>query len=103
MQFFAERVRLARRLRDEQADVRKTVRSHPELKSTYLSVRAAEDFAARRIADPKDRERFLLLMREAMAASIKNGEPLPATRLKDRAKAEEPVKIGKAPSPEFQW
>jgi hypothetical protein len=100
VQFFAERVRLARRLRDEQADVRKTVRSHPELKSTYLSVRAAEDFAARRIADPKDRERFLLLMREAMAASIKNGEPLPATRLKDRAKAEEPVKIGKAPTPE---
>ena len=33
--------------------------------------------------DPKDRERFLALMREAMAASIQKGEPLPAVRLRD--------------------
>jgi hypothetical protein len=70
VKFFAERARLARRLRDEQADVRETVRAHPELKSSFLSVRAAQEFAARQIADPKDRERFLTLMREAMAASI---------------------------------
>jgi hypothetical protein len=83
VQFFAERARLARRLRDEQADVRETVRAHPELTSSFLSVRAAQEFAARRIADPKDRERFLTLMREAMAASIQKGEPLPAVRLRD--------------------
>ena len=41
VQFFAERARLARRFRDEQADVRETVRAHPELKSSFLSVRAA--------------------------------------------------------------
>jgi hypothetical protein len=89
VQFFAERARLARRLRDEQLDVRESVRAHPELKSTFLSVRAAEEFAARRIADPKDRERFLALMREAMAASIQKGEPLPAVRLRDRSQAQE--------------
>ena len=89
VQFFAERARLARRLRDEQADVRETVRAHPELKSTFLSVRAAEEFATRRIADPKDRERFLALMREAMAASIQKGEPLPAVRLRDPSRTEE--------------
>ena len=89
VQFFAERARLARRLRDEQADVRETVRAHPELKSSFLSVRAAQEFAARRIADPKDRERFLSLMREAMAASIQKGEPLPAVRLRDRSRTEE--------------
>ena len=89
VQFFAERARLARRLRDEQADVRETVRAHPELKSSFLSVRAAQDFADRRIADPKDRERFLSLMREAMAASIHRGEPLPAVRLRDPIKKEE--------------
>src|SRR5271155_615230 len=89
VQFFAERARLARPLRDEQADVRETVRAHPELKSSFLSVRAAQEFAARRIADPKDRERFLSLMREAMAASIHRGEPLPAVRLRDPSKAEE--------------
>jgi hypothetical protein len=93
VQFFAERARLARRLRDEQADVRETVRAHPELKSSFLSVRAAQDFAARRIADPKDRERFLSLMREAMAASIHRGEPLPAVRLRDPLKKEEPAML----------
>jgi hypothetical protein len=82
--FFAERARMARRLRDEQADVRESVRAHPELKSTFLSVRAAEEFAAKRIANPQDRERFLELVRGAMSTSIRKGEPLPSTSLRDR-------------------
>jgi hypothetical protein len=80
--FFAERARLARRLRDEQTDVRAAVRERPELRSTFLSVRAAEEFAARRIADPKDRERFLELVKGAMASSIQKGEPLPSVSLR---------------------
>lgn len=80
--FFAERARLARRLRDEQADLRATVRERPELRSTFLSVRAAEEFAAKRIADPKDRERFLELVKGAMASSIQKGEPLPSVSLR---------------------
>jgi hypothetical protein len=84
--FFAERARLARRLRDEQIDVRESVRAHPELRSTFLSVRAAEEFATRRISDPKDRERFLALVRGAMAGSIQKGEPLPAVRLRTNSK-----------------
>ena len=98
--FFAERARLARRLRDEQVDVKKTVRAHPELKGTFLSLRAAEDFAATRIKDPQDRERFLTLMKGAMAGSIRKGEPLPAVRLRDpeskapatKPKREEPTR-----------
>jgi hypothetical protein len=89
--FFAERARLARRLRDEQIDIRESVRAAPELKSTFLSVRAAEDFAAKRIADPKDRERFLALVKGAMAGSIHKGEPLPSVRLKDGVKRAEPA------------
>lgn len=80
--FFAERARLARRLRDEQADLRAAVRERPELRSTFLSVRAAEAFAAKRIADPKDRERFLDLVKGAMASSIQKGEPLPSVSLR---------------------
>jgi hypothetical protein len=80
--FFAERARLARRLRDEQADLREAVRERPELRSTFLSVRAAEEFAARRIADPRDRERFLELVRGAIASSIHRGEPLPSVSLR---------------------
>lgn len=83
VKFFAERARLARQLREEQLDVRESVRAHPELKSTFLSIRAAEAFADQRIADPKDRERFLELVRGAMAGSIRKGAPLPSTKLKD--------------------
>jgi hypothetical protein len=83
--FFAERARMARRLRDEQADVRQSVREHPELKSTFLSVRAAEEFASKRIANPEDRERFLELIKGAMSASIHKGEPLPSTSLRERS------------------
>jgi hypothetical protein len=82
--FFAQRARLARRLRDEQADVRESVRAHPELKSTFLSVRAAEEFAASRISNSQDRERFLELVRGAIATSIRKGEPLPSTALRNR-------------------
>jgi hypothetical protein len=84
--FFAERARLARRLRDEQADLRAAVRERPELRATFLSVRAAEAFAAKRIADPKDRERFLELVRGAMANSIQKGEPLPSVSLRAAGK-----------------
>jgi hypothetical protein len=83
--FFAERARLARRLRDEQGDIREMLRERPELRSTFLSVRAAEEFAARRIADPKDRERFLELVKDAMTGSIRKGAPLPAVRLRDQS------------------
>jgi hypothetical protein len=100
VQFFAERARLARQLRDEQVDIKETVKAHPELKGTFLSVRAAEEFAAARIKDPQDRERFLGLVKGAMAGSIRKGEPLPAVRLRNpeskapaaKLKREEPTR-----------
>jgi hypothetical protein len=84
--FFAERARLARQVRDAQADTRRAVQSQPELLSTFLTLRGAQELAERRIADPKDRERFVALVREAMAGSIKNGEPLPNVKLRERTK-----------------
>ena len=97
-EFFTDRARLARRVRDAQQDARRAVKSHPELASTYLSLRGAQEIAEHRIADPKDRERFLTLVREAMAKSIKNGEPLPAVRLRERPQQPE-HKIPSAPLP----
>ena len=82
--FFAERARLARQVRDAQADARRAVKSHPELLSTYLTLRGAEELAQKRIGNPADRERFVALVREAMAGSIKNGEPLPDVKLRER-------------------
>ncbi len=89
--FFAERSRLARQVREDHIDVRETVRAHPELKSTFLSVRAAEEFARQSIQNPQDREKFLALVRGALAGSIKNGEPLP--RVNMRKQKEDPERI----------
>jgi putative DNA primase/helicase len=86
VQFFAERAKLARRVREAQMDCRSTMKGHPELLSTYLTLRGAQEVAERRIADPRDRERFLTLVREAIASSVKGGEPLPAVRLRGLAK-----------------
>ena len=89
--FFAERARLARRVRDEQVDVREAVRTHPELRSAFLSVRAAEEFAARKIQNPGDRARFMELIKGAMAGSIQNGQPLPTVKLKTPARTSSPT------------
>lgn len=51
VQFFADPAQLARRVRDLQLDARRTVKSVPELVSTYLSLRGAQDIAERRIVD----------------------------------------------------
>jgi hypothetical protein len=85
LQFFSERVKRARLARDAQLDARDEARKHPELRSTFLSLRAAEELAARRIPDPQDREKFLSMLREAMAGSIKRGEPLPDIGLRKKA------------------
>lgn len=82
VQFFAERAKLARRVRDSQTDARRDVKAHPELMSTYLTLRGAQELAERRISDPKDREKFVALVREAMAGSIQHGEPLPTVKLR---------------------
>jgi hypothetical protein len=95
---FVARARRARLVRDGQTDAREAVRAHPELKSTFLSLRSAEELAAQRIADPKDRERFLSLVREAISGSIKRGEPLPEVRLRERDQEKAPAPP--APKPE---
>jgi hypothetical protein len=84
VKFFADRQRLARQLRDSQLEARETVREHPELKSTFLSIQAAQAFASQNIKNPADRERFMTQLRAVMAASIQKGEPLPEIRMRDR-------------------
>jgi hypothetical protein len=86
LQFLTERARRARLARDVQLDSRDAVRERPELRSTFLSLRAAEELAAKRIANPDDRERFLSMVREAIAGSIKRGEPLPDIQLQKKAR-----------------
>ncbi len=86
--FFSERARRARLARDAHLDTREAVRQRPELQSTFLSLRAAEQVAAQRIANPEDRERFLKMVREAITASVQRGEPLPDISLRQKSPAD---------------
>lgn len=85
LQFFSDRAKRARLARDEHLDTREAVRQRPELRSTFLSLRAAEQLAAERIANPEDRERFINMVRDAIDASVQRGEPLPDINLRKKS------------------
>ena len=84
VQHFAERTRVARQALARHLDARDAVRAHPELRSAFLSLRAAEVVAAKRIPNAEDRERFVALVREAMVKSVSRGTPIPDVRIREQ-------------------
>lgn len=86
-EFFAQREAAAEMLRNPSIHPRQGVAQHPELAGTYLHLHAAE-IAARTIRDPQDRQKFVALIRSALAASVAAGEPLQPVRLRERRAAE---------------
>jgi hypothetical protein len=84
-QFFADRARDARRLRERHEDTRAALEKRPELKSGFLSMRAAHEFAERQIPNPQDRKRFLEGVQSAINGSILKGMPLPNVRLRENS------------------
>jgi hypothetical protein len=97
-EFFEARAAAAQRVRDSSVPAKEAVRQHPELVGTYLQVHAAE-LAAKRFRDPEDRALFVAKVRAALAESVARGEPLPAVRLRDRAKARTPDAREREPEP----
>ncbi len=95
--FLEERARAAQTLRDTSIDPKTGGRKHPELTGSYLQVRAAE-LAAQQLRDPQDQKRFVEKVREALAASVARGEPLPPVRLKEEPKVE-PRSPARTPEP----
>lgn len=88
LQFFSDRARRARLARDAHLDTREALRQRPELRSAFVSLRAAEQLATQRIANPQDRERFLDMVREAISDSIQRGEPIPDIKLRSKARTD---------------
>ena len=82
-EFFERREAAATVLRNPTIQARHGVTQHPELAGTYLNLRAAE-IAARVIRDPQDREKFVSLVRSALADAVAAGEPLQPVRLRER-------------------
>lgn len=96
--FLEERARAAQTLRDASIDPKTGGRKHPELAGSYLQVRAAE-LAALQLRDPQDQKRFVEKVREALAASVARGEPLPPVRLKEERKVEPRSRPPRTPEP----
>jgi hypothetical protein len=51
-------------------------RNHPELLGAYWALDSAGKVAEARIRNPESRERFVQLVREALAHAIERGEPI---------------------------
>ena len=86
---FESRAAAARTVLDPSVTPKQGTANHPELVGTYLQVHAAQ-LAARMIRDPEDRARFVAMVRATLADSVARGEPLPAVRLRERAKPRTP-------------
>ena len=96
--FFEARAVAAETLRNPKIEPKEAVRRHPELASTYLHLKGAEEVAARRIRDPEDQRKFVSLVRAALANSVERGEALQPVRL--RKAPEEPTKSARTPARE---
>ena len=78
--FFADSLQRARRDRELQLADQKALRERPELRSAFISLHVAREFAERNIRDPRDRELFIERVRVVMSLSLKNGTPIPEPR-----------------------
>lgn len=88
LNFFSDRARQARLARDAHLDTREALRQRPELRSAFVSLRAAEELATQRISNPEDRKRFLEMIREAISDSIQRGEPIPDIKLRNKTRTD---------------
>lgn len=79
--FLEARREAAQTLRDPSIAPAQGSRQHPELLGAYLQVHAAE-LAAKQFRDPQDQQRFVALVRGAVADSVARGEPMPAVRVR---------------------
>ncbi|MBM0105786.1 hypothetical protein JM946_13680 [Steroidobacter sp. S1-65] len=84
--FFDERERLSRVVRDASLSPKLATHHHPQLAGTYLQLRLAE-LIAQRLKHPQDQRRFVHLVRNAMADAIARGEPMKILELRARGGA----------------
>jgi hypothetical protein len=95
--FFADRETLANVLRNPSISPQRAIRDRPELAGTYLQLRAAE-LAAGMFQDAQNRERFVAVVRGALADSVARGDPLETVRLRERRATPEAERDPEPPS-----
>jgi hypothetical protein len=84
VKFFADSIRRARRRREARLADSGAMRERPELRSAFISLRIAEQFAERNIRDARDRVLFVERVKAVMALSAKTSAPVHATPTRRR-------------------
>jgi hypothetical protein len=82
--FFARREAASREILNGDLKPKEAVRERPELAGAYLALKAA-DLVAQSLEDGEAQRLFVREVRQALAANIRSGKPLPKVRLTERA------------------
>lgn len=79
--YLARAIQSAERALKSRLEDKRAMTERPELRSAFISLHVALDYAERNIRDPRDRELFVTRVKAVMAASVRNGVPVPEPRV----------------------
>lgn len=81
--YLAKSMQSAERAVKSRLEDKRAMRERPELRSAFISLHVARQYAEKNIRDPRDRELFVSRVKAVMAASVRNGKPVPEPHVVD--------------------
>ena len=81
--YLARSMQSAERAVKSRLEDKRAMTERPELRSSFISLHVAQEYAERNIPDPRDRDLFVSRVKAIMAASVRNGKPVPEPRVMD--------------------
>ena len=81
---FDQAIRPAKAVAFDHDQPEEAIKKHPELRSAFLTMKAAEVYAVDAITKPADRAAFIERTRESIRATLHKGKDVPAPALKAR-------------------
>ena len=88
--YLAQSKQRAERAVKARLDDKRAMTERPELRSAFISLHMDQRYAERHSRDPRDREQFVTRVKAVMAASVRNGKPVPEPSLVDDHRAASP-------------
>jgi len=82
--YLAKSAQAAERAVKARLEDKRAMAERPELRSAFISLRVAQEYAERNIRDERDRELFVTRVKAVIAASVRNGKPVPEPRVVDQ-------------------
>jgi len=82
--YLAKSAQAAERAVKTRLEDKRAMAERPELRSAFISLRVAQEYAERNILDERDRELFVTRVKAVMAASVRNGKPVPEPPVVDQ-------------------